>query len=164
MHSSIFRTGTGISVYGEMNRRAKERTHAADSNVLKVVTRRCRDQKSNTCIGRHRAVSQWICAAGRRIADRRFFYAIAFQILHSNAAGKRRREDSRDQLVADVTVVNSENLNTSVILANGNKRGKVAGDHTLCTSSGSTTTTFSLVSAENQAWTVPQDSKTCRFV
>ena len=50
---------------------------------------------------------------------------------------------------ADVTVFNSVDFNTSVILTNGNKSGKVAGDHTLYTSSGSTTTTFSLVCVED---------------
>ncbi len=51
--------------------------------------------------------------------------------------------------VVDVTVFNSIDFNTSVILANGNKSDKVAGDHTLYTSNGYTTTTFSLVCAEN---------------
>ena len=50
---------------------------------------------------------------------------------------------------ADVTVFNSVDFNTSVTLADGNKRGKVTGDDTVYTSNGSTTTNFSLSCVEN---------------
>jgi hypothetical protein len=50
---------------------------------------------------------------------------------------------------ADVTVFNSVDFNTSVILADGQKSGKVAGNNTVYTSSGSTTTNFSLSAVEN---------------
>lgn len=49
---------------------------------------------------------------------------------------------------ADVTVFNSVDFNTSVILADGQKSGKVSGDHTLYTSGGSTVTTFTLSCVE----------------
>ena len=50
---------------------------------------------------------------------------------------------------ADVTVFNSVDFNTSVMLADGQKSGKVAGDNTVYTSNGSTTTRFSLSAVEN---------------
>lgn len=50
---------------------------------------------------------------------------------------------------ADVTVFNSVDFNTSVILANGDKSGQVAGNNTVYTSNGSTTTTFTLSCVEN---------------
>ena len=51
---------------------------------------------------------------------------------------------------ADVSVFDSVDFNTSVILANGQKSGKVAGDHTLYTSNNKATTTdFSLSCVEN---------------
>ena len=50
---------------------------------------------------------------------------------------------------ADVSVFNSVDFNTSVTLANGQKSGKVAGDHTLYTSNSRTTTNFSLACIEN---------------
>ena len=49
---------------------------------------------------------------------------------------------------ADVTVFNSVDFNTSVVLGDGQKRGKVVGDNTVYTSNGSTKTTFSLVCVE----------------
>lgn len=50
---------------------------------------------------------------------------------------------------ADVTVFNSVDFNTSVTLADGQKSGKVAGDHALYTSGGSTVTRFTLECVEN---------------
>jgi hypothetical protein len=51
---------------------------------------------------------------------------------------------------ADVSVFDSVDFNTSVTLANGQKSGKVAGDHTLYTSNNKATTThFSLSCVEN---------------
>lgn len=50
---------------------------------------------------------------------------------------------------ADVTVFNSVDFDTSVTLSDGQKTGKSAGRHTLYTSSGATTTTYSLTCSEN---------------
>ena len=51
---------------------------------------------------------------------------------------------------ADVSVFDSVEFNTSVSLENGQKSGKVAGDHTLFTSNNkATTTVFSLSCVEN---------------
>lgn len=50
---------------------------------------------------------------------------------------------------ADVTVFNSVDFRTSVVLSNGDKDGQSAGEHTLYTSSGSTTTSYSLSCVEN---------------
>lgn len=49
---------------------------------------------------------------------------------------------------ADVTVFNSVDFDTSVTLSDGQKTGKSAGRHTLYTSSGATTTTYSLTCSE----------------
>lgn len=50
---------------------------------------------------------------------------------------------------ADVTVFNSVDFDTSVTLSDGQKSGKSAGRHTLYTSSGATTTTYSLTCVED---------------
>jgi hypothetical protein len=50
---------------------------------------------------------------------------------------------------ADVTVFNSVDFTTSVILSKGDKSGRAAGSHTLYTSSGSTTTTYTLTCVKN---------------
>lgn len=49
---------------------------------------------------------------------------------------------------ADVTVFNSVDFNTSVVLAQDQKQGKAVGDHSVDTSSGSTRTSYSLVCVE----------------
>ena len=50
---------------------------------------------------------------------------------------------------ADVTVFNSVDLNTSVILGNGQKSGVSTGNNTVYTSSGSTKTIYTLNCTEN---------------
>lgn len=50
---------------------------------------------------------------------------------------------------ADVTVFNSVEVSTAVTLEDGDKRGKSSASHTLYTSGGSTTTTFTLSVVEN---------------
>lgn len=50
---------------------------------------------------------------------------------------------------ADVTVFNSVDFTTSVILEDGDKSGKAVSSHTLYTSTGSTTTTYALTCVEN---------------
>lgn len=50
---------------------------------------------------------------------------------------------------ADVTVFNSVDLTTSVVLMDGQKTGKSVGSTTVYTSNGATTTTFSLTCTEN---------------
>ena len=50
---------------------------------------------------------------------------------------------------ADVTVFNSVDFDTSVTLTGGQKSGKTAGRNSVYTSSGSTTTQYSLACVEN---------------
>lgn len=50
---------------------------------------------------------------------------------------------------ADVTVFNSVDFSTAVVLSDGQKSGKSIGQHTLYTSGGSTTTRYSLSCVEN---------------
>lgn len=50
---------------------------------------------------------------------------------------------------ADITVFNSVDFDTSVSLSDGQKSGKSTGRHTLYTSNGQTTTTYSLTCVEN---------------
>lgn len=50
---------------------------------------------------------------------------------------------------ADVTVFNTVDLNTSVLIAKGNKSGQASGNNTVYTSNGSTRTTFTLSCLEN---------------
>lgn len=50
---------------------------------------------------------------------------------------------------ADVTVFNSVDFDTSVVLANGQKSGTSSGRHTFYTSGSSTTTYFTLTCVEN---------------
>lgn len=50
---------------------------------------------------------------------------------------------------ADVTVFNSVDFTTEVTLADGQKSGKATGTHTFYNSSGSTTTTYTLLCVEN---------------
>ena len=50
---------------------------------------------------------------------------------------------------ADISVFDSVDLQTSVTLEGGDKRGKSVGQHTLFISNGSETTTYSLMVVEN---------------
>ncbi len=67
-----------------------------------------------------------------------------------NASLVRSNGDSTIEIdwYADVTVFNSVDIATSVILADGQKQGRSAGEHTLYTSTNSTTTRYSLSCVE----------------
>ncbi|MFO0954206.1 MAG: hypothetical protein U0835_24225 [Isosphaeraceae bacterium] len=118
--------------------------HAIACVVDVVVETR---NQSNTLVGTEVYHKEFVLQEGGRFSDD-FSTRTRFKFFDAFLQKNNGESTVSADWFADVTVFNSVDFQTSVTLEDGAKRGKSTGSHTLFTSGGSTTTTYSLVCAE----------------